>query len=99
VTARDVKFTFDLAKDPETASLLGSAYMNLVREATVVDSRTVRFGFDTPHAQALDGFWWPPLPSHLLEGWPRRSSRSTPSTGSRWGAVPSASASGARPSR
>jgi peptide/nickel transport system substrate-binding protein len=68
VTARDVKFTFDLAKDPETASLLGSAYMNLVREATVVDSFTVRFGFDTPHAQALDGFWWPPLPSHLLEG-------------------------------
>jgi peptide/nickel transport system substrate-binding protein len=68
VTAQDVKFTFDLAKNPETASLLGSAYMNLVREATVVDSFTVRFGFESPHAQALDGFWWPPLPSHLLQG-------------------------------
>ncbi len=68
VTAEDVKFTFDLAKNPETASLLGSAYMNLVRAATVVDSFTVRFSFESPHAQALDGFWWPPLPSHLLRG-------------------------------
>ncbi len=68
VTANDVKFTFDLAKDPATASLLGSAYMNLVKSATVVDSFTVRFGFQSPHAQALDGFWWPPLPQHLLKG-------------------------------
>lgn len=68
VTANDVKFTFDLAKDPATASLLGSAYMNLVKSATVVDSFTVRFGFQSPHAQALDGFWWPPLPEHLLKG-------------------------------
>jgi peptide/nickel transport system substrate-binding protein len=68
VTANDVKFTFDLAKDPSTASLLGSAYMNLVKSATVVDSFTVRFGFQSPHAQALDGFWWPPLPQHLLRG-------------------------------
>lgn len=67
VTAEDVKFTFDLAKDPATASLLGSAYMNLVKSATVVDSFTVRFGFESPHAQALDGFWWPPLPQHLLK--------------------------------
>ncbi|HST62185.1 MAG TPA: ABC transporter substrate-binding protein, partial [Longimicrobium sp.] len=68
VTANDVKFTFDLAKDPATASLLGSAYMNLVKSATVVDSFTVRFSFESPHAQALDGFWWPPLPQHLLKG-------------------------------
>jgi peptide/nickel transport system substrate-binding protein len=67
VTAEDVKFTFDLAKDPATASLLGSAYMNLVKSATVVDSFTVRFSFESPHAQALDGFWWPPLPKHLLQ--------------------------------
>lgn len=67
VTAQDVKFTFDLAKDPATASLLGSAYMNLVKSATVVDSFTVRFSFESPHAQALDGFWWPPLPRHLLQ--------------------------------
>lgn len=66
VTAEDVKFTFDLAKDPATASLLGSAYMNMVKDATVVDPHTVRFSFVSPHAQALDGFWWPPLPKHLL---------------------------------
>jgi ABC-type transport system substrate-binding protein len=42
VTAEDVKFTFDMAKDPATASLLGTAYMNMVREATVVDPYTVR---------------------------------------------------------
>ncbi|HEX2210801.1 MAG TPA: ABC transporter substrate-binding protein [Longimicrobium sp.] len=66
VTAEDVKFTFDLAKDSATASLLGSAYMNMVREATVVDPYTIRFSFVAPHAQALDGFWWPPLPRHLL---------------------------------
>jgi peptide/nickel transport system substrate-binding protein len=70
VTAQDVKFTFDLAKDPATASLLGSAYMNLVKSATVVDPYTVRFSFVSPHAQALDGFWWPPLPRHLLQNVP-----------------------------
>ena len=68
VTAEDVKFTFDLAKDSAAASLLGSAYLNLVESATVVDSFTVRFDFVAPHAQALDGFWWPPLPRHLLQG-------------------------------
>ena len=68
VTAEDVKFTFDLARDPATASLLASAYLNQVASATVIDPRTVRFDFVAPHAQALDGFWWPPLPRHLLEG-------------------------------
>ena len=67
VTAEDVKFTFDLAKNPETASLLGSAYVNMVESATVVDPQTIRFDFTAPHAQALDGFWWAPLPRHLLQ--------------------------------
>ncbi|HET7274693.1 MAG TPA: ABC transporter substrate-binding protein [Longimicrobiaceae bacterium] len=67
VTAEDVKFTFDLAKSPETASLLGAAYLNMVDSATVIDSHTVRFDFVAPHAQALEDFWWSPLPSHLLE--------------------------------
>lgn len=66
VTAEDVKFTFDLAKSPETASLLGSAYLNMVESATVVDPNTIRFGFTQPHAQPLDAFWWAPLPKHLL---------------------------------
>lgn len=70
VTAEDVKFTFDLAKDPATASLLGSAYLNQVESATVIDPHTIRFGFVAPHAQALEDFWWAPLPKHLLENVP-----------------------------
>lgn len=70
VSAEDVKFTFDLAKNPATASLLGSAYLNQVQTATVVDPRTIRFGFTEPHAQALEDFWWAPLPKHLLQDVP-----------------------------
>jgi len=68
VTAEDVVFTFDLAKNPATASLLGSAYLSLVARAEALDSFTVRFRFVAPHAQALEDFWWPPMPKHLLEG-------------------------------
>jgi len=67
VTAEDVKFTFDLAKSEEAASLLGSAYLTMVQTATVVDPHTIRFDFVAPHAQPLDAFWWPPLPRHLLQ--------------------------------
>jgi peptide/nickel transport system substrate-binding protein len=68
VTAHDVKFTFDMAKDPETASLLASAYLAPVESAEVLDDRTIRFRFEFPHAQALEDFWWAPVPRHLLEG-------------------------------
>jgi peptide/nickel transport system substrate-binding protein len=68
VTAEDVKFTFDMAKNPETASLLASAYLAPVESAEVLDPRTIRFRFAYPHAQALEDFWWPPVPRHLLEG-------------------------------
>ncbi|HYH79828.1 MAG TPA: ABC transporter substrate-binding protein, partial [Longimicrobium sp.] len=70
VTAEDVKFTFDLAKDTTTASLIGSAYLALVKSATVIDPHTIRFSFTAPHAQALDDFWWAPIPKHLLESTP-----------------------------
>jgi peptide/nickel transport system substrate-binding protein len=70
VTAEDVKFTFDLAKDTTTASLIGSAYLGLVKSATVVDPYTIRFSFTAPHAQALDDFWWAPIPRHLLQNVP-----------------------------
>jgi peptide/nickel transport system substrate-binding protein len=71
VTAEDVKFTFDRAKDPETASgLVGSTYLAQVNSATVVDSFTIRFGFVAPHADALEDFWWAPVPKHLLESVP-----------------------------
>lgn len=68
VTAEDVKFTFDLAKNPEAASLLESAYLTMVRSATVIDPRTIRFDFVAPHAQPLDAFWWAPVPRHVLQG-------------------------------
>lgn len=68
VTAEDVKFTFDMAKTPETGSLIGSAYLGSVASATVVDPHTIRFTFSEPHAQALEDFWWAPVPKHLLEG-------------------------------
>ena len=78
VTAEDVVFTFDLAKDPATGSLIGSAYITEVARAEVVDSYTVRFTFARPHAQALEDFWWPPVPKHLLEDIPPAELRNAP---------------------
>ena len=66
VTAQDVKFTFDLAKDPATASLLAESYLSRVDRAQVADSYTVRFHFSQPHAQAIQDFWWAPVPQHIL---------------------------------
>lgn len=68
VTAQDVKFTFDLAKTPETGSLIGAVYLGQVASAEVADDRTITFRFEAPHAQALEDFWWAPVPEHLLEG-------------------------------
>ncbi|HEY0304659.1 MAG TPA: ABC transporter substrate-binding protein, partial [Longimicrobiales bacterium] len=67
VTADDVKFTFDAAKDPAAGSLIGSAYLPQVKTAEVVDSFTIKFSFTQPHAQALEDFWWAPMPRHLLQ--------------------------------
>jgi len=67
VTAEDVKFTFDRAKNPVTASLVGSVFLAEVATATVLDSFRIRFDFARPHAQALEDFWWAPAPKHLLE--------------------------------
>jgi len=78
VTAEDVEFTFDLAKDPTTASLLASAYLSQVESAMVVDSFTIRFDFVRPHAQAIEDFWWAPVPKHLLEGIPADQLRTAP---------------------
>lgn len=67
VTAEDVAFTFELAKNPQSASLLESAYLNMIEAATVIDPQTIRFDFTAPHSQPLQAFWWAPLPRHLLE--------------------------------
>ncbi len=70
LTAEDVKFTFDLAKNPQAAAGVVSAYLPMVKSATVVDPRTIRFGFTEPHAQPLEDFWWAPVPKHLLQSVP-----------------------------
>jgi peptide/nickel transport system substrate-binding protein len=67
VTAHDVEFTFNLAKDEQSASLLGTAFVAEVASAQVIDDYTITFRFTQPHAQALEDFWWPPLPRHLLQ--------------------------------
>jgi peptide/nickel transport system substrate-binding protein len=68
VTAHDVEFTFNLAKSSEAASpLLGPTLLANVASAQVVDERTIAFRFTSPHAQALEDFWWPPLPRHVLQ--------------------------------
>ena len=78
VTAEDVKFTFDMAKDPATGSLIGSAYLPQVKSAEVVDSYTVKFTFAQPHAQALEDFWWAPAPKHLLQNVSAQEMRNAP---------------------
>jgi peptide/nickel transport system substrate-binding protein len=66
VTAEDVLFTFELAKNPATASLLESAFLTMVQGAQVIDPQTIQFTFVAPHSQPLQAFWWPPVPRHLL---------------------------------
>jgi peptide/nickel transport system substrate-binding protein len=70
VTAGDVAFTFELAKNPESASLLATAFLADVASARVSDDSTITFRFTRPHAQALEDFWWAPIPSHLLRDVP-----------------------------
>lgn len=78
VTARDVAFTFERAKDPATASPLASAFLADVASAEVLDSFTVRFAFARPHPQALEDFVWAPVPRHLLDTVPSSAMRQTP---------------------
>jgi peptide/nickel transport system substrate-binding protein len=78
VTAEDVKFTFDRAKDPAAGSLIGSAYLPQVKSAEAIDSYTVKFTFEGPHAQALEDFWWAPMPKHLLENVSAAEMRNAP---------------------
>jgi len=70
VTAEDVKFTFDLAKNPDVASPLAAAYLAEVSTAEVVGPLDIRFTFTHPHSQPLEDFVWPPVPRHILEGVP-----------------------------
>jgi peptide/nickel transport system substrate-binding protein len=78
VTAHDVEFTFNMAKNPETASIIGSAFLREVASARVVDDYTIAFRFVRPHAQALENFWWAPAPRHLLQNVAAAEMRNAP---------------------
>jgi peptide/nickel transport system substrate-binding protein len=79
VTVEDVKFTFDRAKDPDVASpILGSVFLKDVASAEVVGPNSIRFTFARPHAQALEDFWWAPVPRHVLESVPVAELRTAP---------------------
>lgn len=78
VDAEDVRFTFERAKDPEAGSLLAEAYLSQVERIEVLGPHRVRFAFTRPHAQALEDFWWAPLPEHLLADVPAAELRNAP---------------------
>ncbi|HEX6910591.1 MAG TPA: ABC transporter substrate-binding protein, partial [Longimicrobium sp.] len=66
-TAHDVKFSYDLARNPETA-FANSAFWTHYGEATVVDSFTIRIAM-RPHADFMDPWRsFSPVPRHVLEG-------------------------------
>ncbi|HSJ14624.1 MAG TPA: ABC transporter substrate-binding protein, partial [Longimicrobiales bacterium] len=70
VTARDVAFTFELAKDPRTGYVDAAVLAHYAGAAEVLDEHTVRFRLRA-HADFLEPwFLLPPLPRHLLAGTP-----------------------------
>lgn len=65
-TSRDVVFTFNAAKDPETAYPNADFFQSWTR-AEATDSFTVRFAFE-PHMDPLSGWAFLPVaPAHLLD--------------------------------
>jgi peptide/nickel transport system substrate-binding protein len=66
-TAYDVKFSYDLARTPETA-FPNTAFWTHYKDATVVDSFTIRIGME-PHADFMDPWRsFSPVPRHVLQG-------------------------------
>ena len=71
VTARDVLFTFERARNPSIAPRLAGLLHN-VASVTAESDRRVVFRFSHPYGEQLyDAVWHvAPLPAHLLEGIP-----------------------------
>lgn len=66
-TAYDVAFTFERARDPETAFPNAESYFGRWLGVEVLDPLTVRFTFE-PHPDPLGGLpYFPIMPRHLLE--------------------------------
>lgn len=81
-TAYDVKFSYDLARHPETG-FPNTAFWTHYGEATAVDSFTFRVAME-PHAEFLDPWRsFSPVPRHVLEGVPPAEMRNHPFGSSR----------------
>lgn len=66
-TAYDVKFSYDMARTPETG-FPNTAFWTHYKDATVVDSFTLKVGME-PHADFMDPWRsFAPVPRHVLEG-------------------------------
>ncbi|HEX6039414.1 ABC transporter substrate-binding protein [Longimicrobium sp.] len=66
-TAYDVKYSYDMARTPETG-FPNTAFWTHYKDATVVDSFTIRIGME-PHADFMDSWRsFAPVPRHVLEG-------------------------------
>jgi peptide/nickel transport system substrate-binding protein len=66
-TAYDVKYSYDMARHPETA-FPNTAFWTHYGDATVVDSFTLRVAM-RPHADFMDPWRsFAPVPRHVLEG-------------------------------
>jgi len=66
VTAEDVKFTFDLIKNPATVSPL-AASVRFIDSARVVNTYAIRFYFRRVYADELLDSGLTPLPMHILK--------------------------------
>jgi peptide/nickel transport system substrate-binding protein len=66
-TAYDVKYSYDMVRTPETG-FPNTAFWTHYKDATVVDSFTIRIGME-PHADFMDPWRaFSPAPRHILEG-------------------------------
>ena len=76
-SAYDVKFSYDLARDPDTG-YANLAFWTSYGDATVVDSFTFRVKM-RPHADYMDPWrYFAPAPEHLLKGVPAAQMRNQP---------------------
>jgi len=69
VTAYDIKFTFDMEKDPKLG-YPGIYSLEYTDSCTVADSFTVAFHFSCKYADMLMNSDILPMPKHLLDGIP-----------------------------
>jgi peptide/nickel transport system substrate-binding protein len=78
-TADDVVFTWEYARDPETAAVTIASYKDITVEK--IDSHTVRVNFDKPTpfwADAFVGIFGMVIPKHLFEAYRGAKSREAP---------------------